>query len=94
MSGVESASVRISRPPGCVQSATGREYVIRSQIGDRTLVAESVGDGLLMLWRSDRGSSLASLPVGPTEVSSNYTGLGTFASERSEVGLLWAPSHI
>jgi len=58
------------------------------------LVADGVGDGLLMLWQSNQASHVRHLLVGSAEVSSKYPGSGTFASDRSEVGLLWAPSHI
>ena len=57
------------------------------------LVADSVGDGLLMLWQSSQASHVRHLVVGSAEVSSKSTGLGTFAPEWSEVGLLWAPPH-
>jgi hypothetical protein len=67
---------------------------ITQGIGDLPLVADSVGEGLLMLWQSNRGSHLRHLPVGSAEVSSKCTGLGTFAPVRSEVDLLWAPPHM
>jgi hypothetical protein len=63
VSGVESASVRISRPPGCVQPATGREYVICSPIVQRTPRFNSRASGHRSL--RDTGRRLATRQEDP-----------------------------